>query len=665
MQTIRTIFVSVALLAVAGCASHQPALDVLPQAPAVRVPSQPATTKDGTIRFTIAVPHPAARRDDPHYIPNKTKSLKVAAYSSTGSSIGTPVVVQLTTKNKNCKQSTAALNCTVSARFPSGNDQIVVTLYQTTNGKGAALASGKTSVKLPAFKTKTLRLTLDGIPSVLQTSTQAMSLVDDGTTHVGSFTVTVYDASYEMIVGRFAKPLDVSVSGGYRTGITVSPAKLTSSSQQTVTVSYDSSVAATPTDIFISAQGVSAAQVAFVPFVVKPGSLDGFLNGGQQTITVSESGQSTPFAVSGGGLKATCSPSTCAPSSTGGKVSITVSPQTSTKGTLSISDVYGTAAQLPYVVSTYTNYPSVAAQGTVSNIMNGGDGNLYAIVQSGGNGEVAQITTSGNVAATYPLPSPFNPASSPSGVAGGDNGLWLVDRTSKAIFRMSTASGSLGAFTSYNTTDGAAPMAIALGPDGQALWFVDSNGNAGTVIESDGLITPITTPYYSYGAGTSIAVDPVSGDMYFTSAVGIILKVSGSAISQIPPLENSQGALLPAGLVVVGPDHNLWVALGYQYSSYVAAGDVCAQTTTGKELACYATPLVNGIDSLIVGPDGAFWMTGKTASNAYALVRMTITGAITKFSPPDCCATANDLVTGPDGALWISTSKGGVDRMQL
>src|SRR5438105_764496 len=75
---------------------------------------------------------------------------------------------------------------------------------------------------------------------------------------------------------------------------------------------------------------------------------------------------------------------------------------------------------------------------------------------------------------------------------------------------------------------------------------------------------------------------------------------------------------------------------------------------TGITTSSITTP--NYVDTATSGPDGNIWFV---MSEANAVARTTLSGAITTFAVPTANAGLADIKTGPDGNLWFTEAGAG------
>jgi virginiamycin B lyase len=623
-------------------------------------------TANGAAQFSVVIKNqtpPNRQLNKPQYVSSATHSIRLQVATVNGIAPTKQIAenVALTPANKrDCKVSGKALSCTLRIVVPSGKVAFDASLFESLDASGSPLSTAAVIAKIKPHRTTEVRMVPDGVPATIVPSVTAIGAVSDGGTHKVTFTVSALDASGATIIGpgKYATPLQVTTTGGG--ALHATPYEITSprTGNSTVTVKYDSAYALTSGAITILSGSLTPATVAFVPMTVSPAALNGFLLGdpGQtQTISISEANQTGGYVLGGtsGALSITCTPSTCAPASAGAIVQVSLAPQAAGSGTLTIADGLGTTASFAYRVSSLTNYNNVASGGAVSNVIVGPDGNLWTVLQSGGSGQIARVTTGGAVT-TYPLPSPFNPTNSPDGIAGSDQAIWLVDGSTSYVYRVSTSTASLGTVTAYPTAKSAVPTSIVLGSDQQTLYYTDTHGNVGSINESTQATAAFTDPFSGGSAANSIVADS-GGTLYFVANARAIKMTTAGTFAQLPPLKVNSYEYVYPNVLTIGPDGKLWEGTPYGY--------LCTQTTSGTTSTCYANALTQTISSVAVGPDGAIWASGATSTPVNAFTRTTTAGVTTTYVPYDCCAVEHGIAIGSDGALWIASSGGGLDRI--
>jgi streptogramin lyase len=618
----------------------------------------------GTADFSIIVPVARPAKVAPKYISSGTKSIRFALVVANGKRIKKPIasIVELTAANtKDCATTEAAtLSCRFEASVPAGAAVFAVSLFASSDASGKALASGDDAVSIKGGKSSRVRLALDGIPAAIMLSSSHMSALPNGTLQKASFKVWAEDASGGTIIGpaRYSKPIYLQVARDPYGALSLStdmiflPANPVSG-QTTIEITYNSAQPLSAGIIQARARGTKVARIVFAPLNVVPNALLGFFVGAfapqPQTISVSEAAYSGAFSVAGATnlVSALCVPSNCTPTQSGVGVPITFTPLAPGSGAYSVGDEFNTTMMLPYRVSTWANFSTIAVPGRVNNIVSGPDHNLWAIVQAGANGQFSQMTTNGAVT-TYALPSPFNPANSPDAVAGTDAAIWFTDGSTPYIYRLSTAAGSIGSVTKFATADGANPVNIVRGFDGETFWFTDSLGNIGNINESRPTATYVINPYAKGhpGPSSSLAYDPYNNHIYFIQGQAIFMLSPSGIVAPLPPAKQLNNGYSP-NLIAIGPDRNLWLA--------ASNGAVCSDGTTQS---CFSTALTGSISDFATGLDGALWATGIDGNDRSTIVRIETSGQQTTYRALDCCPVQNNIAIGPDGALWFASTTG-------
>jgi len=248
-----------------------------------------------------------------------------------------------------------------------------------------------------------------------------------------------------------------------------------------------------------------------------------------------------------------------------------------------------------------SEYPVPRANAGLNGIATGPDGALW--FTEGGTDRIGRMTTDGVVTNEFAL----TPGSAPFGIVNGlDGAVWVTEQGTGKIGRM-TPAGSVQEFPL--PWKGSQLFEITVGPRG-ALWFSDGSGNIGEV-------------------GTTGA---------FTRF----------------PLPNA--AALPRG-ITPGPDNALWFtesAAGRIGRINVGrGGPPNLETPPIGTITEYAVG-VGQPQSIICGPDGAFWFT----ETAGAVGRVSLDGNVTEFVVPWEGARLQGIVIGPDSGLWITDSGG-------
>jgi virginiamycin B lyase len=185
---------------------------------------------------------------------------------------------------------------------------------------------------------------------------------------------------------------------------------------------------------------------------------------------------------------------------------------------------------------------------------------------------------------------------------------------------VSDAATPLGQFTTRATAgetpgfaDGSLPRSITTGPDG-LMWFVDSESV--NRINADGSVTRFDA-VPTFGANPSLTE------------------------------------------IVTGPDGNLW------FTKFNPPGQVGRITPSG-DMASMTSFGGGNIQDIAVGPDGNLWYTKPfNGSDPGLLGRITTTGDVDEFTPPNDDAEPRNLTVGADGNIWYGDTGGdpGIGRI--
>jgi virginiamycin B lyase len=148
-----------------------------------------------------------------------------------------------------------------------------------------------------------------------------------------------------------------------------------------------------------------------------------------------------------------------------------------------------------------------------------------------------------------------------------------------------------------------------------------------------------------YGGPSSNVTTGPDGALYLVQRDGMVRRAPGSpgTLSHIP----LSGACQQVGRLILGPDGALWgTAVG------CPTADILRITTSGAvRLYALTTRRIAAPSALTVGPDRNLW-----AAIGTTLYRLTPGGAVTAF--PNVGGKITSLATGPDHALWFTLSNG-------
>jgi streptogramin lyase len=232
------------------------------------------------------------------------------------------------------------------------------------------------------------------------------------------------------------------------------------------------------------------------------------------------------------------------------------------------------------------------------------------------------------------------------GVAASSTSIWVTEQ-----------SGSLASIdpvtqvaTQYNIpTPNSGPTAIALGPDKNSMWFLETTANQ---VGEINLTTDAITEYPlldTANAGLSGITAGPADEVWFTESnankVGMIDTQTG-AISEFP----LPGTSAKPKSITYGPDGNLWIAdaganqlVSFNPITHVATVHSIGGTTN------------DALDAITVGPDQNIWFT-ETAANAIGMFNLTTQKFATAISLGSG-AEPMGIAAGPDGNIWVTETQ--------
>jgi virginiamycin B lyase len=228
-------------------------------------------------------------------------------------------------------------------------------------------------------------------------------------------------------------------------------------------------------------------------------------------------------------------------------------------------------------------------------------------------------------------------SSGPFGItAGPDGNIWVAERNSGNIVKMST-SGTI--LATYNVSGGSI-FDIVQGSDGN-LWFSDQNNNAIGKITPSGTITEHTIPTSS--------VEPqrlalgADGNVWFTELVGgKVGKItpSGTMAEYSPP---GGGGFAQFDGITEGSDGNIWAVDVMSSTIYKIS---TSGTFTAVNPSQSITPNV-----ITAGAGGTLWMNDF---NTNKIAKMTTSGTVTLYTINSTFSQFYDITEGPDGNVWYA-----------
>lgn len=188
---------------------------------------------------------------------------------------------------------------------------------------------------------------------------------------------------------------------------------------------------------------------------------------------------------------------------------------------------------------------------------------------------------------------------------------------------------------------------VTTGPDG-ALYLVQRTGLVRRdPINQGGPGSTTLIPLQGSCQQVGRLILGPDGALWGTSVgcpTGDILRITTAGAVRIFALTTHRTGT-PSALTV-GPDNNLWTAIGTTIYRLTPSG------------AVNAFPHVGGpVTSLATGPDHALWFTLSNGLRGPNLGRITVFG-IQLFPTPGGPISPSTLVAGPDGAMWFGTLLG-------
>jgi streptogramin lyase len=378
------------------------------------------------------------------------------------------------------------------------------------------------------------------------------------------------------------------------------------------------------------------------------------INGATVPIVVSEAGYAGPFVITGSSPNSTtCVPVNCTPATTGGSVTINVSPASiANLATLAVTDsTHNVTANIPLGVASAGGGPSIPGSPTffadpLTNYTQpqfpvaGSDGRLWFSERNGGTGAfyAGAMTLGTGVAANYALPgtAPVTNAAA----LGPDGNVWYADGGDKQIDVVSTG-GSIAVFSTNNLIS--IPDVLATGPDNQ-MWIYGSHTTGTGLMEmapNGATFAPALTGSF-LGTVTSMVLGP-DGNMWFTqlSPQGIGMITPAGAVTLYGP---SLSGTLNAGLAI-GTDGCLWFT---EAGTGAWVGKIRPSSGVITEY-----PDVNGvgdgINGIAEGGDGNLWYALPLINS---VARITTNGTINHYSAGGG-VTPTTMVLAPNGELWF------------
>ncbi len=434
-----------------------------------------------------------------------TQSIKIAA----GTQVLTTADVSATSSL--CKAATGGgRDCTVGVTAPTGNDQFTITAYDQPGASGNAIAQATVAATISTQPTM-VNVAVNGTIAKL-----AISLSNPyppvGTATTVSVTVTGVDADGNVVLGSY--PSAIALQDNDTTGATSLSTTTLTNSSNAVTLNYTGVAPFGTATITASLSGVPSASATFAPspaFVsnytvpqaagprgpVSPGPWniakgpDGNMwvvaTGTAEVLKVAPNGSFTVYPMpspsyrlqgivvgSDGNLWfAEAGNNSIGMITTAGVITSYRLPQSFASpacvglgkdGNVWFADNFNHQIGSITPGGTITEYASPSTS-FIAGITSGPDDNLW--MSDTGDNAVLKVSTSGQVVATYTIPTKN---AQPNGITvGPDGNIWVAEYNAAKIGRV-TPSGTVSEFAIPSAAGG--PIAITAGPDGK-LWFAE------------------------------------------------------------------------------------------------------------------------------------------------------------------------------------------------
>ncbi len=649
-------------LALAGCSGNStPAIAPLPVVTPVPVSSTPipastptpgaTSAPQGSVKFTIAVPAPAAvssRARKPAYISPATGSIRIVLVSPT--SAAAPTVAPVAYGASGCtSDKTQPLSCTLTVNAPAGaDDSFAITTYASSDGSGAVLAQGAVSTAVDPTNPPTIPLSLNGVVSSVGITPARIHAAPGSAPQAFTVSVTARDASGAVIVGSddFASPVSLAITNDPSHALTLSSTSLTRPGQLTLT--YDSSKTLTHAQVIATGVGTSATEDV-TPLRISATSLVLTLGGPAQQITASEDGltqaPTTAIAVISG---STSGITTSASPPTGGTSTITITPPSAAAandlqalGTVLISDGFVTASVqvrslLPQLTFTtaggYVNvqYPVVVADGTIwTQYESPGErfalARYNALTRTYDGYDLAGFGVNGSTVTTVAGPI----------VQASDGNLWFAELVAPSVVANTTAQICRFSITTYALTCYTNPAISAI-------------NNSPYVIGASG-----SNVYYLASTGTSTALSV--GSINITSGAFSALATVSPAQPRLAasPSTMTGGSTHLSQRIVQTSDGTLW----FENGSTSPATLNSLNPTTGA-VTSYTVGTGDNVTDLAVDASGSkIWFSaGKLGVGLFDPASKTVANTYTSGLLP---ANSRVLEIAPtsDNKVWMQITQ--------
>jgi virginiamycin B lyase len=205
--------------------------------------------------FTIPLAKTASVRNRSD-LPAGAQSITFVVTGPNGTALP-PYTVAIGAGAPGCVSSATVITCTENVPAFAGVDTFVISVFDTANGTGTAVATSTLTETVGSAGATPIPIVFGGVIASI-TIAPANAYPPAGTPTSIPLVVTAKDAAGNTIAGSYASPITLSSSGG---GTSITPASVTSSSQAVV-LAYDG----TATSAFsVSASGPATATASIVP----------------------------------------------------------------------------------------------------------------------------------------------------------------------------------------------------------------------------------------------------------------------------------------------------------------------------------------------------------------------------------------------------------------
>jgi len=637
---------ALALLLAAGCARGPQALPTAPSG---------GVTATATMHLVIPLANaPASRR--PAYISTQTQSIGLTVVSTTTSITALNSTFNVTPGSAGCTTGTTTITCTESYALGPDSYQATITAYSSTAGGGSVLSKAtNVAFTVQLGVANAIPFTLLGLPNSVAFAQSVLSAPADGAMHHLTLTLSSTDASGNTIVppGNYNTPISLSISGDPNGALSLSTSTIAApanaSGTTSVTVTYDASKSLTSATI-TATSGSATTAVNVNPLVYTPTSSHAMYVGQtiDPTVTVSEAHYSGAFTIAGLSSTATtsCVPVSCAPSSAGGSVVITLSPSAIGQATMTVTDTAGTQASVSVGVGGLKTYTTSQSGLTITGIALDSSGNIWLA----GRGTLYDFNPNTCTTSCALTSTSLGTETASDVILGPDGKMWAVGSKVEQLTGCSPCT-----ITTY-----APPTALyqaAIGADGN-IWATSQFLTSVDRITTSGTITSFTaTP-----SPTNFITASPSGVLYYTiegapDGASHLDAFTPSSCSSTCTISTNSA---PAGNgITSAPNGLIWYVSGTYLTEISPAGCTSACTAT-----TYTFTAVSGVNGSPITAAGSYLWTNDVSHSPNVLYRIdpsscsTTTSTCTSisFALPSGVSGVYKMAVDSSGNIWAGTT---------